>query len=289
MQLPRKISPLIVFGSLVIIIGLAILFVVSPLHSVYYGFLHQQDPRVICLEPPIEKKTMRALWNTIVNRTGIDPRSAEFSGMQVKVSPDETIEDLRLSFYATRNGEDRRFEVYLRYDPATCGMLYLSDQSSAVTGSSPRSPRNPGAILAELADVRPSVFGIQDQKVEILTEVIREKNGTYDSMPCIDLFALKNGTVSRQDRIIVHSTQSGATHWNIFPQRCVDVPGYDAVCFSVDNIHVISDQPVPGVEENAAGTGNNQSPAIHNCSSGPVTGQSCKSSLWGETCTNWTA
>jgi len=116
-----------------------------------------------------------------------------------------------------------------------------------------------------------------------------EKNGTYDSMPCMDLFVLKNGNVFRQNRIIVHSTQAGATHGYIFPQRCVDVPGYDPACFPENNIHVISDQPVPGVELITTGSVINQNTTITACPGGHVKGQSCKSTFWGETCTDWTA
>jgi len=286
MKLPEKISPVIMLGSIVIVVGIVSLLVLSPVPSIVYGFFHQPDPHAICLYPPVEETTMNAFWNTIANRSGIDPGSAQFGSMQVRLNPDETIEEIQLSFYATKNGEDRRYQTDLRYDPEHCGALYISsDPTARYPGSTPRSSRSPIEILRELSLLRPSVVGITDKPVRISAETQREINATYDRMPCEGLFLLRNGSVTPESRIMVHGTQEEVTHWNILSEHCVPVPGYEPACISEKNILVLSGQQIPGAEF-VTGTGNVPEEI---CTAGPVVGQSCKSTIWGESCMNWTA
>jgi hypothetical protein len=289
MPLSQKISPVIVIASLVIIVGVIILIVISPLPWMYYSFLHQQDPNAICLYPPADEKTMSSIWDIIVNRTGIDNSSAAFEGMQVRLTPDETLENLGLSFYATKEGKGRMYSVYLRYDPDRCGTLNIHSYPSDPPNFVIHNPRSPREFLIELPRVRPSAFGISNQSVFITTGVSREINATYYSMPCTDLFLLKNGTIIPLDRMVLHDTEYETSYWNIFDQRCIDIPGYGESCFSNGSILVFSEERIPGSEFVLTNTGNNPVITIHECPHGTVQGQSCKGTFWGESCMNWTA
>ena len=289
MKIP-KISPVIAVASSVIVIGIIVLVVLSPLPLAYYQFLHQPDPDAICLYPPVQEKTMDAIWGRIVDRTGIDNNSAIFDEMQVQLSPDRTIEHLSLSFYATKDREWHRYSVYLRYDPQRCGTLriwsYPSDPPQLVSPAS----QSPKKILAELAQLNPSVFGIQSQPVFIMTEASREINVTYNSGACTDLFLLKNGAILPLDQMVMHDTQVGVTHWDMFAQHCITLPdGYGEDCSSHGSIIVFSADRLTSADYVLNATERNQTIMLHECPHGPVQGQSCKGSFWGTSCINWTA
>jgi hypothetical protein len=289
MAFPQKISPVMLIACPVIIVGIFFLVILSPIPFMYiYNFLHQHNPDAICLYPPVEEKTVSSVWGIIVNRTGIDSASAAFESIQVKLAPDESIESIGLSFYATRNGEGRRYSVYLRYDPDNCGTMEIHSYPSDPPEFANRNIRSPREILDELPKVKPSVFGISNQSMFIATEVSRETNATYYSMLCTDLFLLKNGTVIPVDQMVLHDTQYEVNHWNIFPQRCSDLPGFEGSCHSDRSILVFSYKRLPSADFVLNKTGNNQPVTLHECPHGPVQGQSCKTILWSTSCVNWT-
>ena len=233
---------------------------------------------------------MDAIWNTIVDRTGIDNNSAIFDEMQVQLTPDGTIESLSLSFYATKDRKWHRYSAYLRYDPDTCGTLRLQSALSGPPESFSSASESPGKILAELAELNLSVFGRSDKPLFITTEVSREVNVTYYSDTCTNLFLLKNGAIIPLDQIVLHDTQAGATHWNIFAQYCIALPdGYGESCLSNISILVFSADRLTSADYVLNATENNQSIILHECPHGPVQGRSCKGSFWGTNCVNWTA
>ena len=130
MTVSQKISPVIIVSGLVIFLNIFFLISYSPILYQVQTILNPHEPDAICLYPPAEEKTMSAIWDIIVTRTGIDNSSAVFHTMQVTLTPDETIEDLQVSFYATKDGDGRMVTAYLRYDPENCGTLNIQSSPS---------------------------------------------------------------------------------------------------------------------------------------------------------------
>jgi hypothetical protein len=285
-----KITPVIAIGSIVIIVGLAILALLSPLPFVFYQFQHQPDPNAICLYPPAGEQTMDAIWENVGDRTGIDNNSAVFDDMQVNLDPDGSIESLSLSFYATKDRKWHRYSAYLQYTPDTCGTMRIWSAPLDPPQSVSLASTSPKIILAELAKINLSVFGSTDKPVIITSQVSREINVTYNSGACTDLFLLKNGAILPLDRMEMHDTQAGATHWNIFSQFCKDLPdGYGRDCFSTGSILVFSADRLTSADYVLNATAANRTIVLYECPRGIVQGQSCKSSFWGTSCVNWTA
>ncbi|MFA6331408.1 MAG: hypothetical protein WCX22_00510 [Methanoregula sp.] len=284
-----KITPAIAIGSLVIVVGLAFLIMISPVPWMLYAFQHQPDPNAICLYPPVQEQTMSAIWENIVNRSGIDPDSAVFDDLTVTITPDGTIESLSLSFYATKDHEWRSCSAYLRYDPERCGTLRIWSAPSDPPQPLTPAPPSPGKILAELAELNLSVFGSSDTPVFITTQVSREINATYYSGACTDIFLLKNGAIIPLDRIVLHDTQAGVTHWNIFARHCITLPdGYGESCSSNGSILVFSADRLTSADYVLNATETGGAMPLHECPHGPVQGQSCKTTFWGSSCVNWT-
>ncbi|HNX16783.1 MAG TPA: hypothetical protein PKM50_00480 [Methanoregula sp.] len=284
-----KINPVIAIGSAVIIVGLFLLVLLSPLPLAYYYFQHQPDPNAICLYPPLTEETMDAIWGTIEDRTGIDQNSAVFDEMQVDLIPDGTVESLSLSFYATKDRKWYRYSAYLRYDPLRCGTLTVPSAPSDPPEPVSPSSQSPQKILAELAELNLSVFGSTDKPVFITTQTGREIHVTYYSGTCTDLFLLQNGAIIPLDRIVLNNTQAAAVSWNIFAQYCRELPeGYGRSCLSNGSILVFSADRLTGADYVINATAANRTIVLHECSRGIVQGQSCKSDFWGRSCINWT-
>ena len=284
-----KITPVIAIGSIVIIVGLALLVLLSPLPFVFYQFQHQPDPNAICLYPPVGEKTMDAVWDTIVDRTGIDTNSAVFDEMHVQIAPGGSIEHLLLSFYATKDRKWYSYSVYLQYTPETCGTLRIWPVPSDPPEPVSPSPQSPKKILAGLADLNLSVFGSTDNPVFIMIQTGREINVAYSSGTCIDLFLLRKGAIVPLDRIVLNDTEARATHWNIYTQYCMDLPdGYGRSCSSSGSILVFSADQLTSADYVRNTTETGGAMTLHNCPRGIAQGQSCKSSLWGTSCINWT-
>lgn len=290
---PQKISLVTIIAGLVIVLSLFVLVIFSPfvwmISSGAFGFLHQPHPDAICLYPPADETTMDAVWSAIVNRSGIDPSSAAFQELEVRILPDETLEELRLSFYATRAGEGSRYEAYLRYDPKSCGTLTVRANPSDPPEYATSDSRSPQEILLELPSVRPSVFGISNQSVRITTALSREMNATYYSLPCTNLFLLENGTILPLERIVLHDTRPEAGHWSLFIQRCVTVPPDQSEnCVSNGVVLIFSGERLQSADLllNASAS---REITVQECPHGPTQGQSCESTFWGGTrCVNWT-
>lgn len=283
-----KITPVIAIGSIIIIVGLALLVLLSPLPLAYYYFQHQPYPNAICLYPQTDEKTLDAIWDTIVERTGIDKNSAVFDEMQVDLIPDGSIESLSLSFYATKDRKWYKYSAYLRYDPERCGILTVPSSSSEPPEPA-SSSQSPEKILAELARLNLSVFGSTDKPVFITIQAGREMNVTYYSGTCTDLFLLKNGAILPLDRVVLNDTEARATHWNIFAQYCKDLPdGYGRNCLSSGSIMIFSADRLTSADYVLNATAANRTIVLHECPRGIVQGQSCKSSFWGTSCINWT-
>ena len=283
----HNITPIIAIAGTIVIIGVAVLCVLSPLPIVFYNFLHQQGPDDICLYPPIEKQTMGSIWDAITRRTGIDNNSAIFDEMQVQVTRDETIDNLELSFHATKNGKWQQYSVYMDYNPDRCGTLRIRANPLDSPESSGANPGSPREFLGELTRIKPSVFGISNQSARISTGVSHEISTSYTSQTCTDLFLLKNGTLSRLVHVTINNS-TGVLHWDIFPQHCFATPQNGYFCSSGNSILVFPDQQSEGADIIALPTGTDLPLAIHECPSGPVEGQSCTKTLWGENCINWT-
>ncbi|MEN6610851.1 MAG: hypothetical protein ABFC24_08405 [Methanoregulaceae archaeon] len=287
-----RVSPVTLIAGTVIVLGLIILFVFSPLpwivSSSLSGFLHQPDPDAVCICPPVEEHTVAAVWDAIVAKTGIDPGSAVFDELQAHVAPDETLRDLTLSFYAEKDRELRSYTAYLRYDPESCGTLRV--RSFAISPPGPDVPvsRPVREILAELPSVRPSLLGIRNESVMVTAGLSRETNVTYFSQPCTNLFLLENGTLAPLERIVLHDTGADVRRWNIFPQRCITVPGHGVECLSDGSIFVFAGDRVQSADL-LLNTSEGREITLRECPHGPTQGQSCESTFWGGTrCENWT-
>ncbi len=283
-----KITPVVAIGSLIIIVGLAILLVLSPLPWMYYNFQHQPDPNAVCFAPPADQRTMGLLWDTIVNRTGIDNGSAAFDDMQIHLASEGTIGSLALSFYAIKDKKWGGYQAYLRYDPETCGTLRIQSYPVEAPAYTATNPRHPQEILAELTSINLSAFGFSDRPVFITTTASREMNVTYYSLPCSDIFLLKNGTIIPIGRVVRHDTVADVTHWTIFPENCIDIPGYGQDCTGGNGIIVFSAGRMENAEYVPSATGVTQPLTLHQCPRGSVTGESCSKGLWGTSCTTWT-
>lgn len=289
---PRKISLVIVIAGLVIIAGILILTVLSPLPWMIslsvYGFLHQPNPDSVCLYPPVQEKTLDSVWGLIVNRTGIDASSAAFDELEARIAPDETVEYLALSFYATKDREGRMYTAYLRYDPVSCGTLKIQSYPADSQDHAKYGFRSPREILLELPSVRPSVFGISNQTVRITTGISQEINATYYSLPCTNLFLLENGTIAPLERIVLHDTRADVRHWNIFPQRCVMIPGHGTECLPDGSIFVFTGERLQSADL-SLNTSQGRGITLRECPHGPTYGESCEQTFWGGTrCENWT-
>lgn len=287
MKLP-KITPVIAIGSLVIIVGLAILVLYSPVPWMLYTFQHQPDPNAICIAPPADERTMDKLWETIVTRTGIDNGSAALDDMQVRLGPDGSIESLVFSFYATKDRKWGNYYTDLRYDPDTCGILRVNSYPVEPPAYATANPRHPKEILSELPAINLSAFGFSGRPVFLMTGVSREINVTYESLPCSDIFLLKNGTIIPLGRVVRHDTVADVTHWTIFPENCIDIPGYGRDSTGGNGIIVFSADRMENAEYVPSATGVTQPLTLHKCPRGSVTGESCSKELWGTSCTNWT-
>jgi hypothetical protein len=287
-----KITPVIAIGSLVIVVGLVILIVLSPIpwmwYSFSYSFLHQQDPDAVCFAPPADERTLNQLWDKIVNRSGIDSTSAAFDDLQIRLAPDGTIENVALSFYAIKDRKWGSYQAYLRYDPDTCGTLRIQSYPAEPPAYATTNPRSPKEILAELPTINLSAFGFSGQPVFIMTDVSREVNVTYYSLPCSDIFLLKNGTIVPVDRVVRHDTEADASHWTIFSERCIGIPGYGQDCMGGSDTIVFSADRMGNAEIVPSATGITRPLKLHECPRGPVEGQSYAKTLWGTSCVNWT-
>ena len=291
MAIPEKISPLMMYGSLVIVTGAFILVMMSPFSPALHGLTHQQDPGAICLRPTADTGTMDSLWAEIVNRSRIDPGTVAFDELQLRTYPDGTIEELDLSIDAVKDRAVMRHQVSLRYDMGDCGLLTVSSSPAPAPQLSVyRSPQDPRAILGELAGLRRLDFGLAGHPAVFGADIRQTKNETMAAEPCSDLYLFENGTATRSDRINIRNAGAGAIIWNIQEMRCVDVPGNDPACFANRMITVIPGQQLAGIAIDATNTGNNQPATVYDCPAGTVEGRSCRSTPdGGETCVNWTA
>jgi len=285
---PYKTASVILAATLVIIAGMFVFIVLLPLPLLYSGFFPLHDPDAICLYPQPDELTMNTIWDTIVGRTGIDPSSAAIENMQIRLSRDQTIENLALSFYAKSHGENRRFSVYLRYDPDRCGTLSIHSYPAELPDFALEDPVSPEELLHELPQIAPGIFGIANQTVLITTGVTRETNVTFYSMPCTNLFLLKNGTVLPLDQAVFHDTQYQANRWTIIPQRCTDIPDSGRNCISENSIIVFSDARIKSADFVRNIPDDSGNITLYECPHSPVQVQSCRTTFWGTSCTNWT-
>ncbi|MFA5332248.1 MAG: hypothetical protein WC342_07705 [Methanoregula sp.] len=281
----QKITPIVAIGSVVIVAGIIILIVLSPVPWRVYLFFHQPIPDAVCFAPPADQHTMNSLWETMVSRTGIDNTTAAFDDMQVRLAPDGTIDHLALSFYATKDKSRGYYQADLYYDPDTCGILRIHsspiDPPAYVTNNS----RSPQVILDELATINLTALGLSGKPVFLMTPTSMQTNVTFESRPCTELFLLKNGTIIPLDKVVLHDTQADATYWNIFSEHCVDVPGYGQSCQGHGGIIVFSADRIGDAEIVPGVTGQ---PTIRECPLSPMEGQSCTQTMWGTSCINWT-
>lgn len=284
----QNITPVIIISCLVIFLSCLFLVCTTPAMYHVHSVLNPPDPNVICLYPPAEENTMRVIWETIEERSGIDRSSAAFSDMQVGLTPNETIEDLTLSFYATKNGQGRMFRAYLRYTPEHCGTLDIRSTPTDIPEFSARNPVSPREFLMELPQVRLSQFGIANQAASISTGIGREQNLRYNSLPCIDLFLLENRTLTTLNTVIITDTQQAVSHWTIHSMHCFTSPDGGKGCSSDRNIHVFPETRMTGAYYSWKTTGNDRSIILNECPHSPVERQSCRTTIFGTSCTNGT-
>lgn len=286
-----KITPIILIGSIVIVVGLAFLVVHSPVPVMLYMFQHQPDPDAICFAPPADERTMNALWETIVSRTGIENSTAAFDDMQVRLAPDGTIDHLALSFYAVKDRSRNYYLAYLTYDPTSCGILRIHASPAEPPAYAVTNPRHPVEILGELPKINLTAVGLSGKPVFFMTVFMTgmsmEYDVTFESRPCSELFLLKNGTIIPLDKVVLHDTTPEVSYWNIFSQDCVDIPGYGPSCQGQGSIIVFSADRLNGAEIIPGTSGNGQT-AARECPRSPVEGQSCTQTLWWTSCINWT-
>ncbi|MCK9579804.1 MAG: hypothetical protein M0Q92_05065 [Methanoregula sp.] len=288
MTVSQKISPVIIVSGLVIFLNIFFLISYSPILYQVQTILNPHEPDAICLYPPAEEKTMSAIWDIIVTRTGIDNSSAVFHTMQVTLTPDETIEDLQVSFYATKDGDGRMVTAYLRYDPENCGTLNIQSSPSVKPEFATWNTVSPREFLMELPQVRLSGMGIPNQTASISTGVNWQKNIRYDSLPCVDLFLLDNRTMIPLREMLFDNTLYAGTHWTIHPMRCITIPEGGGSCSSEQSILVFSETRISGADFVRKTTGNDQPVKLNECYHSTTQARSCKTTILGTSCTNWT-
>jgi hypothetical protein len=318
MKIPEKIPVRAIAGIIVItvcIIILAIIVFSLPVYSPPY----LKDPDTICLpKPAVDEKTMDSLWDAIVNRTGLDPGSAEFGFSSISISPDGTLGMMGLEFYATANGEYRHYTALQHFVPEACvSNLNIVSEPAARSGFPPRTSRSPLEILAEFTRVGISRLPLNGDQVGIGTWIIpRGTDAVFNATTCTELYLLKNETLVRAGQIHIHTTYTDIIQWGITPQRCADIPGYGRECTfpeKLKGITILIDPQVTGDEFTITVPGGSLAPDAPACPygqnlgmsiekslnrekymaytenpDGSVAGKICTKTFLGETCTNWT-
>ncbi len=149
----------------------------------------------VCIAPYIHKGGLDGYWDAVIDRTGIDARTARLTRLETGIRPDGAIETIDLEFLAERDGKSRLYTLWYRSDAGSCGWsdgLSYPEQPGEMPAS---LPVNPGPVLSGLGQVRFFDLNLSGRYLVIETVTTPALASAADALSPDAAFIFRNGTL----------------------------------------------------------------------------------------------
>jgi hypothetical protein len=149
----------------------------------------------ICIAPYIHEGGLAGYWDFVIDKTGIDARTARLTRLKTGIRPGGAIGTIDLEFLADRDGKSRLYTLWYRSDAGSCGWsdgLSYPEQFGEMPAT---LPANPGQVLSGLGQVRFADMNLSGRYLVIETVTAPALTSAADALSPDTAFILHNGTI----------------------------------------------------------------------------------------------